>query len=135
MHLTIEALREGEEVGAYWRAAFLAPKAFRWPGLRQFAVHRYLRTQRGTRYIALVCGAFQRWPDLYSAGRMLFDLWLEMARHDVYMQPMGSMLTNPVYSTEIARRFGVDDCWLVLRLGHSDAPPRAPRLESILIDQ
>jgi hypothetical protein len=38
-----------------------------------------------------------------------------------------------VYSAEIARRFGVDDCWLVLRLGYSDVPPRAPRLESILL--
>ena len=47
---------------------------------------------------------------------MLIALWLEMAAHDVYMQPMGSMLTNPKYAAAIARRFGVDDCWLVLRL-------------------
>ena len=115
------------------RAAFLAPNAFQLPGLRQFAVHRYLLTQRGTRHIALICGAFKTWPQLNRAGRMLMDLWLEMARDDVYMQPMGSMLTNPKYAAEIARRFGVDDCWLVLRLGYSDPPPRAPRLESILI--
>jgi hypothetical protein len=115
------------------RAAFLAPHAFQLPGLRQFATHRYLLTQRGTRHIALVCGAFKTWTELNRAGRMLMDLWLEMARDDVYMQPMGSMLTNPKYSAEIARRFGVDDCWLVLRLGYSDRPPRAPRLESILI--
>jgi hypothetical protein len=115
------------------RAAFLAPHAFQLPGLRQFAVHRYLQTQRGTRHIALICGAFKKWTELHRAGRMLMDLWLEMARDEVYMQPMGSMLTNPKYSAEIARRFRVDDCWLVLRLGYSDPPPRAPRLESILI--
>lgn len=115
------------------RAAFLAPHAFQLPGLRQFAVHRYLQTQRGTRHIALICGAFRAWPELTRAGRMLMELWLEMAREDVYMQPMGSMLTNPKYAAEIARRFGVDDCWLVIRLGYSDPPPRAPRLESILI--
>lgn len=115
------------------RAAFIAPSVFRLPGLRQFAVHRYLLTQRGTRHIALICGRFREWPDLYAAGRMLLELWLEMARAEVYMQPMGSMLTNPVYSAEIAQRFGVEDCWLVLRLGYSDAPPRAPRLESILL--
>jgi hypothetical protein len=116
------------------RAAFLTPKAFQLPGLRQFAVHRYLQTQRGTRHIALICGAFTTWTELNRAGRMLMDLWLEMARDDVYMQPMGSMLTNPKYSAEIARRFGVNDCWLVLRLGYSDPPPRAPRLESILLN-
>ncbi len=115
------------------RSAFLAPHAFQLPGLRQFAIHRYLQTQRGTRHIAVICGAFTTWTQLNRAGRMLMELWLEMAREDVYMQPMGSMLTNPKYSAEIARRFRVDDCWLVLRLGYSDPPPRAPRLQSILI--
>jgi hypothetical protein len=103
--------------------------------LRPFAVRRYLRTQRGTRDVGLLCGAFERWPDLCNAGRVLLDVWLEMARHDIYMQPMGSMLTNPVYAAEIARRFAVDNCWLVFRFGYSDVPPRAPRLESILIDE
>jgi len=116
------------------RAAFIAPSVFRLPGLRHFAIHRYLLTQRGTRHIALVCGRFRAWQELYVAGRMLFDLWMEMARLDIYMQPMGSMLTNPIYSTEIARRFSVDDCWLVVRLGYSDPPPRAPRLETIVIN-
>jgi len=117
------------------RAAFIVPKMFQLPGFRQFAIHRYLLTQRGTRHVGLICGTFRTWPELYVAGRMLFDFWIEMARLNVYMQPMGSMLTNPVYSVEIARRFSVDDCWLVIRLGYSDPPPRAPRLETILIHE
>ena len=116
-------------------AAFRMPHVFGWLGLRHFAVRRYLRTQRGTRAAGLLCGAFDHWPDLYSAGRVLLDVWLEMARHDIYMQPMGSMLTNPTYADEIARRFAVKDCWLVFRFGYSDVPPRAPRLKSILIDE
>jgi len=119
------------------RAAFATPWLFQWPGFRQFGVWRYLRTQRGTRHIALVCGAFRTWPELYAAGRMLMAFWLEMARHGVYMQPMGSMLTNPRYAAEIARRFAVqgDTCWLVLRMGYSDEPPRAPRLTDILLHE
>lgn len=117
------------------KSAFAVPWLFRLPVMRPFAIRRYLRTQRGTRHIALVCGAFHRWDELYAAGRMLMELWLEMARHDIYMQPMGSLLTNPHYAAEVARRFGVDDCWLVLRLGHSEVPPRAPRLRSILLDE
>jgi hypothetical protein len=101
--------------------------------LRNFAIERYLLTQRGTRHIALLCGAFRTWPELYAAGRALFDFWLELQRHDLYMQPMGSMLTNPKYVAEVAQRFGQEDCWLVVRLGYSDVPPRAPRLENILI--
>jgi hypothetical protein len=117
------------------RAAIGAPWLFQWPGFRGFGLRRYLRTQRGTRHIALLCGKFLTWPELYAAGRMLMELWLEMANHEVYMQPMGSMLTNPRYAAEIARRFEVSDCWLVLRLGYSDEPPRAPRLKDILIEE
>jgi hypothetical protein len=114
-------------------SAFVMPSAFKLPGLRQFALTRYLATQRGTRHIALLCGRFEAWPELYQAGRLLLDLWLQMVKEDVYMQPMGSMLTNPHYIAEIAKRFACVDCWLVVRLGYSDVPPRAPRLENIVV--
>jgi hypothetical protein len=115
------------------QAAFAAPRVFALPGVRQLASAHYLRTQRGTRHVALVCGAFASWPELVAAGRMLLALWLEMARHGVYMHPMGSILTNSTYAAAVARRFAVDDCWLALRFGYGNPPPRAPRLESILI--
>jgi len=114
------------------RSAFSTPWLYVLPGFRQFARYRYLRTQRGTRHIGLLCGPFGEWPDLVHAGRMLMAFWLEMAAHDVYMQPMGSMLTNARYAGAIARQFSVDDCWLVFRFGYSDVPPRAPRLQSIV---
>ncbi len=113
--------------------AFAMPRAFAIPGLRDFAVHRYLKTQAGTRHVALLCGAFATWPELVAAGRTLMELWLVMATHRIYMQPFGSMLTNPVYAEELVRRFQVRDCWLIFRFGYSDVPPAAPRLESILL--
>ncbi|HJQ20553.1 MAG TPA: hypothetical protein VJ867_09415 [Gemmatimonadaceae bacterium] len=113
--------------------AFGSPWFFRMPIVRPIAEHRYLKTQRGTRHIVLLCGAFETWPDLVEAGRALFGMWIGMAKAGVYIQPMGSMLTNAKYAAEIARRFGVTDCWLVMRAGYSDTPPRAPRLESILV--
>ncbi|MEP6622763.1 MAG: hypothetical protein ABJE47_25810 [bacterium] len=115
------------------RTAFGSPRLFHLPVIRQLAVHRYLNTQRGTRHIVLLCGPFATWPELVDAGRALFGIWVEMARHGVYVQPMGSMLTNPAYAARIAERFAVTDCWLVMRAGYSDVPPRAPRLESILL--
>jgi len=114
-------------------SAFALPSAFKLPGLRSFALARYLATQRGTRHVALLCGRFKEWPELYQAGRLLLELWLQMVKDEVYMQPMGSMLTNPHYVAEIAERFACDDCWLVVRLGYSDVPPRSPRLESIVV--
>ena len=115
------------------RTAFGSPGLFHLPVMRQLATRRYLETQRGTRHIVLLCGAFATWPELVGAGRALFGIWTEMARQGVYVQPMGSMLTNPVYAEKIAQRFAVTDCWLVMRAGYSDIPPRAPRLESILL--
>ncbi|MBA3670592.1 MAG: hypothetical protein H0W68_01040 [Gemmatimonadaceae bacterium] len=115
------------------RTAFGSPRLFHLPILRQRAAHRYLSTQRGTRHIVLLCGPFTTWPELVDAGRALFGIWVEMARHGVYIQPMGSMLTNPAYAARIAQRFAATDCWLVMRAGYSDVPPRAPRLESILL--
>jgi hypothetical protein len=115
------------------RTAFGAPRFYHLPIIRPLAERKYLGTQRGTRHVALCCGPFVAWPDLVEAGRALFGIWVEMAQLGVYMQPMGSMLTNPVYAAEIARRFSVADCWLVMRVGYSDVPPRAPRLESILL--
>jgi hypothetical protein len=115
------------------RTAFGSPGLFHLPIIRQLAAHRYLNTQRGTRHIVLLCGPFAAWPELVDAGRALFGIWVEMARHGVYMQPMGSMLTNPAYAAKIAKRFAVTDCWLVMRAGYSDVPPRSPRLESILL--
>jgi hypothetical protein len=115
------------------RSAFGSPGLYRLPIIRPIATHEYLKTQRGTRHIALLCGPFAEWPDLIAGGRALFGVWVEMARHSVYMHPMGSMLTNPKYAAEIARRFDVTDCWLAMRVGYSAVPPRAPRLESILL--
>lgn len=115
------------------RTAFGSPGLFHLPVIRQLATRRYLDTQRGTRHIVLLCGSFATWPELVSAGRALFGIWVAMARYGVYVQPMGSMLTNPAYAARIAERFAVTDCWLVMRAGYSDVPPRAPRLESILI--
>jgi hypothetical protein len=117
------------------RSAFAVPRLFTWPVFRGFAVHRYLTTQRGTRHIGLLCGPFKAWPELVVAGRMLLDLWLKMAEREVYMQPFGSLLTNPHYAKIIAEQFGVKDCWLIMRFGYSPPPPRAPRLKSILIDE
>jgi len=117
------------------QTAFATPWLFAWPGFRGFALHRFLKTQRGTRYIALLCGPFRDWPALLSAGRGLFEIWLKMAEHGVYMQPFGSMLTNPVYAKQVAEAFEVDDCWLLFRFGYSAVPPRAPRLESIVIHE
>lgn len=114
------------------RSSFTTPWLYRVPGVRQAARHRYLRAHRGTRHVGLLCGPFTEWSDLVHAGRMLMSFWLEMAAHDVYMQPMATMLANPKYARAVTKQFGVRDCWMVFRYGYSDEPPRAPRLRNIV---
>ena len=65
---------------------------------------------------------------------MLLEFWLAMAQRDIVMHPYGSMLTNATHAAAVAKRFGVDDCWLIFRFGYSPTPPPAPRLASILLD-
>ncbi len=115
------------------RLAFAAPRLLTVLGARHLVRRRFLSTQTGTRHVALLCGPFSAWKELLAAGRMLLEFWIAMARQRVYMHPYGSMLTNPAYARQVADRFGVDDAWLILRLGYSPTPPRAPRLSSIVV--
>jgi hypothetical protein len=116
------------------RLALAAPRLFLLPGIAPLAQTRYLRTQRGTRHVAILRGPFASWPELVAAGRMLMCLWLTMTRHGVYMLPFGSMITNEACNRHLRRRFAADDIWFIFRFGYSPVPPRAPRLASVLLD-
>jgi hypothetical protein len=107
------------------------PRLFLLPGISSLAISKYLRTQAGTRHVAILRGPFRSWPDLFVAGRMLMQLWLSMTRHGVYMLPFGSMITNSDCNRYLRQEFG-NDIWFILRFGYSAVPPKAPRLASVL---
>jgi len=114
------------------RLALKFPRLFLLPGISSLATAKYLRTQAGTRHVAIIRGPFESWPDLVVAGRMLMQLWLSMTRHGVYMLPFGSMITNSDCNRHLREAFGADDIWFILRFGYSPVPPKAPRLASVL---
>jgi hypothetical protein len=115
------------------RVALKFPRLFLLPGISRLATAKYLRTQAGTRHIAILRGPFGSWPDLVHAGRMLMRLWLSMTRHGVYMLPFGSMITNARCNRYLRERFSAEDIWFILRFGYSAVPPKAPRLASMLL--
>jgi hypothetical protein len=117
------------------RLALKFPRLFVVPGISSLATARYLRTQAGTRHIAILRGPFGSWPDLVAAGRMLMQLWLAMTRHGVSMLPFGSMITNSHCNHYLRERFSADDIWFILRFGYSPVPPKAPRLASVLLGE
>ena len=114
------------------RLALKFPRLFLVPGISGLATAKYLRTQAGTRHVAILRGPFGSWPDLVAAGRMLMQLWLSMTRHGVYMLPFGSMITNAACNRYLRERFSAADLWFILRFGYSPVPPKAPRLASVL---
>lgn len=115
------------------RLALKYPRLFVLPGVAALVRRKYLRTQAGTRHVAILRGAFQSWPELVEAGRMLMQLWLAMTRHGIYMLPFGSMITNAACHRYLRWRFRAEDLWFILRFGFSAPPPRAPRLASVLM--
>jgi hypothetical protein len=135
-----EAQRRGDGLASF---AMLSPSWLMWlffernwlfqvPGLHQLSKWAYKRSMRGTRTVAWISGKFQEQPDCLVAGRALARLWLTMTKHGVYLHPFGSVITNP-RSHQLMKDHFADarrrhPLWLLVRLGHSDVPPRAFRL-------
>ena len=109
------------------KLAFGAPALLSLPVIRQIAEARFVRSQRAPQ-VGFLRGPFLAPADLVRAGRSLMQLWLAMAKEGVYMHPMGSLLTNPVYAKRVAELVGHRDFWLAFRVGKSAEPARAPRL-------
>ncbi len=102
-----------------------------YPCMRYF----YELSMRGTRTVAWLSGPFTKMPDCERAGRMMARLWLTMTKHGVYLHPFGSIITNQQSHARMEEHFAnkdrQDDLWMLVRLGHSNEPPRAKRLSLV----
>jgi hypothetical protein len=135
-----EAQRHGDGLAAFamlfpgWlmRLFFERNWLFNVPVLHQLNKWVYRRSMRGTRTVAWISGKFEEQADCVSAGRMFARLWLTMTKHGVYLHPFGSVITNVRSHQRLTDHFANtrrrDPLWMVVRLGHSDEPPRAFRL-------
>jgi hypothetical protein len=122
------------------RAAFWA--AARFPGLLQNPLTRPLLSRVYRRQVglvptlALLAGPFWRPADAFQTGRFLLRFWLELSRHDLYIHPYGNLVTNHAAARWCRTELGVEDIWLVFKIGHSAEPPESFRraVEEILVD-
>lgn len=94
----------------------------------------YLRTMRGVRQLGWLTGPFGTPGDHIEAGRCFQRIWLEFTRHDVYLHPFGTVITNPRSHAAFVDSAGIreDDgrtAWMLFRFGHSRRPPEAFRRE------
>jgi hypothetical protein len=91
----------------------------------------FLHSTRGTRTVGWIQGPWSTPEQWYEAGRMLMRFWLELTRQGLYLQPYGSVITNPTAHALMADKLAVDESkgevWLLLRLGYCPPPPRSLR--------
>ena len=77
--------------------------------MRAAARRFFLWKTRGTSTVGWLAGPWRTPEDRFEAGRMLLRLWLELTRHGLYMQPFGSVVTNPRSHALMAERLNVDE--------------------------
>jgi hypothetical protein len=102
------------------------------PGLVRALTRRlYLRSMRGTATVGWIAGSWSTPVEYLAAGRMLLRFWLALTAHGLYLQPFGSIITNPTSHARLAERLRVReaerDIWLLLRIGSGPEPPRSAR--------
>lgn len=112
-----------------------APQAMKWPVSRGIMRGVYRRQIGRVSHLGMITGPFFDDEASVKAGRYLMRFWLELARLKIHIHPFGNLVTNPQASTRVRQLTGLDDIWLVFRIGHTDAPPRSHRrsLGDILI--
>ena len=82
---------------------------------------------RGTATVAWLAGPFETAEDWLLAGRALCRTWLEITADGIYLQPLGSVIDEPVLHDRLNpdRR---DSVWMAVRMGTGPEPARSHRL-------
>lgn len=101
-------------------------------GLVKKIINRYyLKSMDGTKTIGWITGSIATPEDCINAGRMLAQQWLELTKHNVYMHPFGSVITNLNAKQQFTNTVHENDSvWFLFRLGYSNDPPKSFRLET-----
>lgn len=111
---------------------FFHSERFKSAWKRQVLGKVYRHSMHGTTTVAWLQGPFGSRPDWVQAGAMLQQLWLEMTRHDLYLHPFGSVVTNAGAYEKFCRKIAPpapsEPMWLLVRMGYSTEPPRSYRL-------
>lgn len=102
------------------------------PGLGHVVKSVYLRSMRGVTHMAWLKGPFADERDYTEAGRAFLRVWLIFTKHNVYLHPFGSVITNPRAHQELVslvdEREDGEMVWLLFRIGYSRRPPASHRL-------
>ncbi|MDX1393692.1 MAG: hypothetical protein R3195_04855 [Gemmatimonadota bacterium] len=105
------------------------PGIARWPIVGPVVRALYRRRLGPTRRLMVMDGRFWDAEAAFTAGRCLMRLWLVLTRHGLSIHPFGNLITNGMASAAFRELTGIEDPWIVFRVGFTDEPPRSLRLE------
>lgn len=94
----------------------------------------YKNSFKGTRTICWFAGKFESPDDWLNAGYMFARTWLLLTKHQAYLHPFGTLITNQCAHKEIIQI--LTPCpqnkkiWMIFRAGHSKVPVRSYRLST-----
>jgi hypothetical protein len=103
------------------------PQIMRWPVSRTIMRRTYRRKIGLVSHLGIISGPFFENTASVRAGAFLMRFWLELARRALYIHPFGNLVTNPQAKSRVRALSGIDDIWLVFRIGYTDEPPRSFR--------
>jgi hypothetical protein len=103
-------------------------------GLLKKLINKYYHHSfKNTNTIAWIIGDFSNTEHYLQAGKVIARNWLLMTKHNVYMQPCGSLLTNEKMYDELCMKLNIKEpvkICMIMRMGYSKTPARSYRLET-----
>ncbi len=109
---------------------------YRIPVISTFIKHWYRFRMGHIQHFGVISGSFWDSQSAMAAGKYLLKLWMEMAREDVHIHPFGNLVTNREARNALEKKLGIENIWLVFRMGYTKEPPGSYRLDvsEIIID-
>lgn len=99
--------------------------------LKKIIARLYNTSFKGTTTIGWIVGDFNHTNEYVNFGRLMARNWLLFTKHDAYIQPFGSLLTNEKAYEKISQGLQISDnqkICMIFRVGYSKTPTRSYRL-------
>jgi hypothetical protein len=113
------------------------PQIMRWPLIGDFIRWTYRQQLGKVSHIGIISGPFFDDAAAVRAGAYFMRFWLELARQKLFIHPFGNLVTNPQAKARVHELTGIDDVWLVIRIGWRLGPAHAmstsPQAASIFL--
>jgi len=105
---------------------------FRYTWKRKIIKNMLNKGMKGTASMAWITGSFNKREAWLNAGTMLQQLWLAMTKKNIYMHPLGTVITTPGAKEKFMKMIDYsqdeEKLWFLVRLGYSEEPQRSYRL-------